>query len=51
MKAKRSNILQIFTVGHSNRSLEDFISVLAENNIQAFADIRRYPQREEELDA
>jgi uncharacterized protein (DUF488 family) len=43
MKTKRSNTLQIFTVGHSNRSLEDFILVLAENNIHALADIRRYP--------
>jgi uncharacterized protein (DUF488 family) len=35
--------IQIFTVGHSNRSLEDFLILLKESEIQTLADIRRYP--------
>jgi len=35
--------LQIFTIGHSNRSFEDFLSLLVEFGIQVVADIRRYP--------
>ena len=32
-----------FTVGHSNRGLEAFIALLAENRIDAIADVRRLP--------
>jgi uncharacterized protein (DUF488 family) len=33
----------IWTVGHSTRPLEDFLDLLAENRIEAVADVRRYP--------
>jgi len=33
----------VWTVGHSVRSLEDFLQLLAENRIEAVADVRRYP--------
>ena len=43
MKISNKKTKQIFTIGHSNRSFEDFISILMEFNIQIVADIRRYP--------
>ena len=42
--------MQIWTIGHSTRSIEDFISLLEENEIKLLADVRtlpgskRYPQ-------
>ena len=33
----------VWTVGHSTRSLEGFLDLLAENEIEAVADVRRYP--------
>jgi uncharacterized protein (DUF488 family) len=33
----------IYTIGHSNRSLEDFLALLKEFDIQALADIRSQP--------
>lgn len=33
----------VWTVGHSTRSLEDFLALLAEHRIEAVADVRRYP--------
>src|SRR5215213_8987114 len=33
----------VWTVGHSTRPLEDFLDILAENRIEAVADVRRYP--------
>ena len=33
----------IWTIGHSTRSLEGFLDLLAENRIEAVADVRRYP--------
>lgn len=35
--------VRIFTIGHSNRPFEDFLSLLAEFAVQVIADIRRYP--------
>jgi uncharacterized protein (DUF488 family) len=35
--------VQLFTIGHSNRSFEDFMSLLMEFQIRLIADIRRYP--------
>jgi len=35
--------MQIFTIGHSNRSLEDFLQLLHDYKIEAVADVRRYP--------
>jgi uncharacterized protein (DUF488 family) len=34
---------RIATVGHSNRSLEDFLSILHAHQIGRIADVRRYP--------
>lgn len=34
---------QIWTVGHSTHGLEDFIALLQAHQIQAIADVRRYP--------
>ena len=34
---------QLFTVGHSNLSITDFISLITQYNIEAIADIRSYP--------
>ncbi len=35
--------MRIFTIGHSNRSLEEFTELLQEFELQAIADIRHYP--------
>ena len=36
-------MLRVFTIGHSNRSFEQFLSLLKEFGICLIADIRRYP--------
>jgi uncharacterized protein (DUF488 family) len=33
----------VWTIGHSTRSLEEFLSVLAAHRIEAIADVRRFP--------
>ena len=33
----------IWTIGHSNRSIEDFLALLAQFKIQLVADVRRFP--------
>ena len=33
----------IFTLGHSNRSWDTFVSLLLQNHISILADIRRFP--------
>jgi uncharacterized protein (DUF488 family) len=33
----------IWTIGHSTRSLEQFLELLSENGIESVADVRRYP--------
>lgn len=33
----------IFTLGHSNRTLAEFLELLAENNIQHLVDVRKLP--------
>lgn len=35
---------RIYTIGHSNRSIEDFIALLEENGIEALVDIRTIPK-------
>lgn len=35
--------MQIWTIGHSTRDLEDFLSLLHENEVTHLADVRRYP--------
>lgn|SRR5262245_23056678 len=34
---------RIYTIGHSTRSLEEFVALLREHGIKRLADIRRYP--------
>ena len=34
---------EIWTIGHSNRSLNDFLGLLQSQNIAALADVRRFP--------
>jgi uncharacterized protein (DUF488 family) len=34
---------RVWTVGHSTRSLDDFLGLLAEHEVEAVADVRRYP--------
>jgi uncharacterized protein (DUF488 family) len=43
MRGGSEKSLRLFTVGHSNRSFEDFLSLLREFGIQVVVDIRRYP--------
>ena len=33
----------VWTIGHSTRSLEEFLDLLSANRIEAVADVRRYP--------
>ncbi len=33
----------IYTIGHSTRSLEEFVKLLQHNGVRTLADIRRYP--------
>jgi uncharacterized protein (DUF488 family) len=33
----------IWTIGHSTRNLEEFLTLLSDNGIGALADVRRYP--------
>ena len=34
---------QLWTIGHSNRSIEAFVELLRENQIECLADVRRFP--------
>lgn len=36
-------VRRIFTIGHSNRSIEEFISILKVFGINAIVDVRRFP--------
>jgi uncharacterized protein (DUF488 family) len=42
-KAGKDTTLRIFTIGHSNVSIEQFVSLLKEYRICFVADVRRYP--------
>jgi uncharacterized protein (DUF488 family) len=33
----------LWTIGHSNRQLDEFVDLLAEESIEAVADVRRFP--------
>lgn len=35
--------LTIWTIGHSNRDLDDFLALLAAEQIESLADVRRFP--------
>jgi len=43
LKSEHEKTVRIFTIGHSNRSLEEFLQPLKEFEIQVIVDIRRYP--------
>jgi len=36
--------VQVFTVGHSNRTMDTFLTILEAHGIRAIADVRRVPQ-------
>ena len=36
--------LTLYTVGHSTRSLDDFLALLARHGVRAVADVRRFPK-------
>ncbi len=33
----------VFTLGHSTRTLEDFLALLTEHDAEVLADVRRFP--------
>jgi uncharacterized protein (DUF488 family) len=35
--------MRIYTIGHSNRTLDQFVTLLVEHGITRLADVRRYP--------
>lgn len=39
----RSSVGTLWTIGHSTRSLDDFLGLLAQYGIEAIADVRRFP--------
>jgi len=39
----RQGPMQIWTIGHSTRPLEEFLALLAENRIASLADVRQFP--------
>ena len=41
---KNKTKLQIFSIGHSNRTLDEFVGILKQYGIEALADIRSYPR-------
>jgi len=40
---QQSSKITIWTIGHSNRSIEKFLGLLREHRIEVLADIRRFP--------
>jgi len=38
-----SDTTELWTIGHSTRSAEDFVALLEENEIKVLADVRRFP--------
>ncbi|MCD6242432.1 DUF488 domain-containing protein [Candidatus Bathyarchaeota archaeon] len=43
MKSEAQARLTIWTIGHSNRSKEEFLNLLREHSIEVLADIRSFP--------
>jgi len=39
----RSSKLEVWTIGHSTRNIDEFIGLLTENRIKAVADVRSFP--------
>jgi len=42
--SKRSRDVTVYTVGHSTRSLDEFLAMLKAHGVRAVADVRRYPR-------
>src|SRR5438046_767093 len=42
-EAMPSNQTTIWTIGHSNRSINDFLALLQAHDIESLADVRRFP--------
>ncbi len=40
---KTNAVIKLWTIGHSTRDLDEFLELLAVNNIEAVADVRSYP--------
>jgi len=38
--------MELFTIGHSNHTIEDFISLLQQHSVTALADVRSHPYRD-----
>jgi uncharacterized protein (DUF488 family) len=43
MKDEQPTKIRLWTIGHSNRSMEKVLELLREHEIQVLADIRRFP--------
>jgi uncharacterized protein (DUF488 family) len=43
MKKSEAKVSKIWTIGHSTRTIDDFLSLLLANDIEAVADVRSYP--------
>ncbi|EMI16825.1 protein containing DUF1130, partial [Rhodopirellula maiorica SM1] len=39
----KTNSIEIWTIGHSNLPLDDFVELLQQHNIELVCDIRRFP--------
>tara|TARA_R110002073_G_scaffold241084_4_gene402910 strand:- start:17869 stop:18438 length:570 start_codon:yes stop_codon:yes gene_type:complete len=39
----KANSMEIWTIGHSNLQLDDFVALLQQHNIELVGDIRRFP--------
>ncbi|MBW1696630.1 MAG: DUF488 domain-containing protein [Deltaproteobacteria bacterium] len=35
--------MHLYTIGHSNRSFEEFLAILSDHNIKTVVDVRRFP--------
>ena len=43
MAEERAGAVEVYTIGHSSRSMEEFLGLLYENGITLVIDVRRYP--------
>lgn len=43
MKKKNVMPIKVWTIGHSNQSINDFLEVLKEHEIKVLVDVRRFP--------
>ena len=43
MEKKKAKMMTIYSIGHSNRSFEEFVSILKRYRIKQVVDVRRFP--------